>query len=560
MSLGTSVGFLGTLVASSVGWIRFWDNWHWTVSFLGGALLATQGWRLAQGQDRRPRSWFVLGAWCYFAGQVLWVVQVYTGWNPYPGPSDILFLAFPACVAIGLSRSLGEVARGREGFAALLDVSGLILMGALGAILWYVPLRGALGTLQLVTTLAYPILFVAALAMASVMILYREPKHSWNWSGFLLLLVVQSATWAEWNALTLRGELRDGTLFNWIFSLCIVPFGWVAGRWSVGAAGEGACRTFVLIRLFLPLGMVLLGAFALTVDVAPSLALVHHVLSVLVIAVAGLRQSLLLNDRDRLLRAREELARSEMARLRDLGEANRRLEEQVEERTRDLRIANAELQAFSYSVSHDLRAPLRAMAGFAQALEADARDRLTDEERDFLARIRNAAKRLSDLIDGLLDLAVAARRPLTKADLALSRLFAEVHEELRPVQDRVLELDIQTGLVLRGDPSLVRQVVQNLLLNAWKFARGTEPARARVRGGSDADGDWFEIEDDGVGFDPSYAGKLFGAFQRLHGTEYPGHGIGLALVAKIVERHGGRVSARGAVDRGAAFRCVFPVR
>jgi light-regulated signal transduction histidine kinase (bacteriophytochrome) len=238
-----------------------------------------------------------------------------------------------------------------------------------------------------------------------------------------------------------------------------------------------------------------------------------------------------------------------------LRRLHRQLEGRVAARTRALEAANAELEAFAYSVSHDLRAPLRTIDGFAQALAEDAADRLRPPDEDHLRRIRGAARRMSRLIDDLLELARVGRAAMEVVDVDLSALAVEVLGELRAGEpSRAVETVVQPGLHARGDPRLLRLVLANLLGNAWKFTARTAAPRIAIRAEAHGPATVYVVEDNGVGFDPAYGHRLFGIFQRLHGAEeYPGTGVGLATVRRIVHRHGGRVGAVGRPGRGATF-------
>jgi len=217
--------------------------------------------------------------------------------------------------------------------------------------------------------------------------------------------------------------------------------------------------------------------------------------------------------------------------------------------------ANTELESFSYSVSHDLRAPLRTIDGFSHALLEDYADRLDDEGKDHLKRIRAATQRMDSLIDDLLNLSRLSRTAMQWQSLDISTLARSIVSDLQSEQsERRIDVRIQDGLTTSADPGLVRVALENLLRNAWKFT--SKQASAHVEfGQAEVDGILaFFVRDDGVGFDPAYADRLFGAFQRLHGmTEFAGTGIGLATVQRIVHRHGGRIWAESAVDCGATF-------
>lgn len=221
----------------------------------------------------------------------------------------------------------------------------------------------------------------------------------------------------------------------------------------------------------------------------------------------------------------------------------------------ELEAVNKELEAFSYSVSHDLRAPLRAIDGFSQALIEDYRERLDATGQDFLGRVRTAAQRMGELIDDLLKLARVTRTELNLEEIDMSALAEEVARDLRqrdPIRD--IELVIAPQLRVRADPRLLRIALGNLLDNAWKFTGGRAKALVEFgvdqRNGAAA----YYVRDNGAGFDIARANKLFGAFQRLHDVrEFPGTGIGLATVQRVIHKHGGRVWAEGAVNQGASF-------
>jgi light-regulated signal transduction histidine kinase (bacteriophytochrome) len=238
-------------------------------------------------------------------------------------------------------------------------------------------------------------------------------------------------------------------------------------------------------------------------------------------------------------------------------ELNAELERRVEDRTKQLEIANRELETFSYSVSHDLRAPLRAIDGFSQALLEDYSAKLDERGLGYLQRVRRAAQRMADLIDALLLLAKVTRAPIAPAPVDLSRVARFVAAELHAADpERPVELVIESELNAYGEPNLIALVLQNLLSNAWKFTR--RAAFAQVIVGKNSEGEFF-VRDNGVGFDMAYAGKLFGAFARLHHVEeFEGTGIGLATVARIVHRHGGSIRAEGEVGAGATFYFTLP--
>ncbi|HJW04311.1 MAG TPA: PAS domain-containing protein [Azospira sp.] len=246
----------------------------------------------------------------------------------------------------------------------------------------------------------------------------------------------------------------------------------------------------------------------------------------------------------------------------ELRQLNEELERRVTERTRALEDANRELESFSYSVSHDLRAPLRSIDGFSQVLVRRYHDQLDDTGRDYLDRVRRASQRMGQLIDDLLELSRVTRGTLRRLPVDLSALGESVAEELqRSDSTRQVEFRIEPGLAVFGDTGLLRALLENLLGNAWKFTRHT-PAPQITLGCQEQEGKTvYFVRDNGAGFDPTYAHKLFKAFQRLHAQdEYEGTGIGLATVQRIVHRHQGTLWAEGAVGQGATIYFTLPRR
>jgi signal transduction histidine kinase len=241
---------------------------------------------------------------------------------------------------------------------------------------------------------------------------------------------------------------------------------------------------------------------------------------------------------------------------REVERLNAELERRVEARTAALESANRELEAFSYSVAHDLRAPLRGIDGFTQlVLDQHVKD-LGEEARGHLQRVRAAAQRMAKLIDDLLALARVVRADCTRQRVDLSKLAAEIDAELREEYPaRIVEFESEPGLIVNGDPTLLHVLLHNLLSNAWKFTGPTPRARVQFgRGPTNGEQTYF-VRDNGVGFDMKNATQLFGVFQRLHPLrDFPGNGIGLAIVQRAVERHGGRVWAESAPGAGATFR------
>ena len=237
------------------------------------------------------------------------------------------------------------------------------------------------------------------------------------------------------------------------------------------------------------------------------------------------------------------------------------LELRLKHRTEQLEAANKELEAFSYSVSHDLRAPLRSMDGFSQALLEDYQDRLDETGQGYLTRIRAAAQRMGGLIDDLLKLSRTCRGDLVLADCDLSRIASKAAADLAGAHpESACQVSIQPGLTVRADANLMRAALEQLLGNAWKFSARVPDPRIEV-GAEDGPGGEriYFVRDHGCGFDMAFADKLFNPFQRLHAaSEYPGSGIGLAIVQRIIRRHGGQIWAQAEPGAGAVFSFTLP--
>ena len=240
---------------------------------------------------------------------------------------------------------------------------------------------------------------------------------------------------------------------------------------------------------------------------------------------------------------------------KEIEDLKAELEERVVKRTAELEAANKELEAFSYSVSHDLRAPLRAVNGFAAIVLEDYGPQLPEEGRRYLERIRNGGQRMGVLMDDLLAFSHLSRQSVNRRRVDSSKLVRETLEELKPQwEGRRIELRLGELPPCQADPVLLKQVWVNLLSNAIKYSRGREPAIIEIGCLPEPGATVYFVRDNGAGFDMQYANKLFGVFQRLHrADQFEGTGVGLAIVQRIVQRHGGRVWAEAQLNQGAAF-------
>lgn len=235
--------------------------------------------------------------------------------------------------------------------------------------------------------------------------------------------------------------------------------------------------------------------------------------------------------------------------------------EELNRRTAELEVLNRELEAFSYSVAHDLRAPLITIDGFAEVLKETVGASLDEAALEHLAHIQGGVARMQRLIEDLLGLSKIVRAPMRKSVVDLSAIATEIAQRLRASSPgRAGEFTIAPNLTANGDAGLIRIVLENLLSNAWKFTSKREHAHIELDTVHGAEGDTvFRVKDNGAGFDPRYATKLFGPFQRCHAqSDFPGTGIGLATVQRIVHRHGGKIWVEAQVDRGASFFFTLP--
>ena len=244
----------------------------------------------------------------------------------------------------------------------------------------------------------------------------------------------------------------------------------------------------------------------------------------------------------------------------EVRQLNAQLEERVRARTAELEAANDELRAFSYSVSHDLRSPLRKIEAFGQLLVDESQDELSDAAQDYLNRIRAASRHMNALIEDMLKLSRVSREQMKRESVDLSKMAREILEEYQHgYPTRQVETHVDEGLVVFGDEAMLRIALDNLLGNAWKFTSEREDARIEFRAGKLDGEDAFRVIDNGAGFEMGHADKLFQAFQRLHPSHsFPGTGIGLAIVYRIIKRHGGKIVGEGRVDAGASFTFTLP--
>ena len=519
--------------------LRLLDNVHWTAGYATAAVLAGMGWRRAPAEERKKRGWFFLGLACYTLGQILWDVQVAVGWNPFPGPSDAFFLLLGPCFGIGLVHALRRHVPRENLRSALLDIVGLSVAVLALTLAFYLPRRSHVDTLQVAVLVAYPVFLLVPASIGAVLVLAGRPEPQSGWMAFLGALGLNGALWLHWNSLTLDGALGDGTLFNICFSVVALLQGYGALRWQMRASlsprWRGLCEQAQrLLPVLLPVVAVAAAVLARELPDVPTVAIASIGIGAgLVLLVALARQSLLAAE----------------------------LEQRVRARTAELAATNRELETFAYSVSHDLKAPLRGIDGYSALLEQDHAEVLPEEGRRYLGTIRRASQQMSRLIDDLLEYSRLERRVLQPAEVE-PRALVEAWREQRTGEIESARLRFENALPpvrVRADRHGLAIVLRNLLDNALKFSsRATEPAiriearelRGRLQ---------VSVRDNGIGFDMQYHDRIFEIFQRLNRDEdFPGTGVGLAMVRRSAERMGGRVWAESSPGAGATFFLEIP--
>jgi signal transduction histidine kinase len=259
-------------------------------------------------------------------------------------------------------------------------------------------------------------------------------------------------------------------------------------------------------------------------------------------------------SKDEVLKLNTELQKVNLDLKQDIAR-RQEMEEELQRYTRELEATNQEMEAFSYSVSHDLRAPLRTMDGFSEAVLADYGNKLDETGKDYLTRVRRASQTMSELIDDILKLSRINRAGMRLESVNLSSLAQSIMEELKANQpERQVELNISPEIIAKGDKNLLQIGLRNILENSWKYTGKSPTARIEFGVLNESGEKVYYIRDNGIGFDMQYASKLFQPFQRLHTIkEYPGTGIGLATVQRVIRRHNGRIWAEAESGKGATF-------
>lgn len=527
----------------------WWSDAAWTlISLAAGLKCLHTAVQRPQGCQRRAWVAFGVGALLWFTGMLIWDYQelVLAVVTPYPSLADYFFLALGPAFVIGVfcyregtpSRYMTLVQMGNMGIivCTLIIVSSVVL---------YPQIRvSEQPNAYVYFAIAYAVVFMSAFLFT----LFSYWRYRWN-NNRLVFLILLATIFLHAVADTLYGfELLGrsygvANLLNVVWMVAFALQYWAAAeqdalgdRQSKGTAEDKS----PLLQLE---------------GIAPALSMsaiigtlwafgepVSHAFETFILAVAMVLLVFLVAQEWSLGRA--------------LASARSNLEEKVRERTRQLTLANRELEAYSYSIAHDLRAPLRAITGFSQVLLEDAANRLTECDKDNLNRIAGAGNHMGQLIDEILELSRVGRIDMALARVDLSAISRRLLQHLCEAEpDRQVDCSVQDGVVVLGDEQLLSLLMQNLLGNAVKYTARETPAGISVGAARDASGVMvYYVRDNGAGFDMRYADQLFKPFHRLHAHhEFPGSGVGLAIVLRVVERHGGRVWADAEPGRGATF-------
>jgi signal transduction histidine kinase/CheY-like chemotaxis protein len=550
-----SVGSLLTLVAicatrwAGSGWITVFDNLHWSTAYTTAALVAALGWHGADAAVRRERGCFAATLGCYALGQFAWDLQVALGWNPFPGPSDALFVLLGPGMLVGLLLRTRQFSPGERG-SFLLGITGVVAAILAYVLVLYLPRRGDRDLLTTCVLVAYPTLTLGATALGLALVLEQQLKITWSLVLFLGALGVNGVLWMEWNSRTLDGTLVDGVAFNYLFSIAAIAQGVGAALWrpvvSTSDIHRRAC--FVTARS-LPLVLVLGAAIAIAlVQRIPAAATgaVTVCVGIVVVAAAG-HQRLLLNERDQMLRA-EARARE----LEQLFANSQRLES---------------LGTLAGGIAHDFNNILMAVYGHAQLLDRQlprhgaAREALTnvlrgcERGRDVSRRVLDFA-RPGDAQRSAIDLraAVAESLNLVRAalpaahELSLEAVGGEhwVEADTAQLQRVIVNLAKNASDAIGARPGTIR-----ILLSRFRIAASEHPSLAA--------GDYVEltITDSGCGMNEPTRRRAFEPFFTTKALEL-GTGLGLSVVHGIVLAHGGAIDIESSVGHGTRVRILLP--
>jgi len=559
------------LVAGSVGArvapgsaVLWFDQLHFTAGFAAGALLAWRGHHLARGTPHQATAgWFLAGMLLLTAGQLVWVLQVLGEWLPFPGPSDMLFLALGPALGVGLWQMGLSRLPPAAWSTAQLDAATMLVAVFAASLTLFLPRQGSHSLFQVLVMAAYALGLMAPACLGLVLLLTLRAR--WAWRAWLLPLsaLLFAGCWVVWNLRFLDGKLLDGDWLNISFSWTALLLGLACGHHRLEPVADATWdrRCEGLLRM-LPLLLVLVAAGGILVSNLTDASQATRVVAALgggsVVAMAALRQGLLLRERDQLI-ATERLLRQREA----------ELETRVIERTHALSLATNAAQAasqakseFLANMSHEIRTPLNSIIGLTHVAMMSAPDPV---QRDYLEKILGSGHHLLCLINDVLDM---SKIEAGKVDLEQTRF--DFDAVTKAARDQVTALAEAKGLALGieveraaaqpliGDPLRVSQVLINYLTNAIKFTeRGSVEVTVRlIENQPDACTVRVDVRDTGIGMTPETARSLFQLFQQADSSttrRFGGTGLGLAISKRLVGLLGGEVGVDSTLGQGSNF-------
>jgi signal transduction histidine kinase len=547
-----AVTYSGMLEGVALLW---WSDMAWTIISLAAGIKCIQTAR-SQRRPGESRAWYAFGvaALLWFCGMLVWDYMELVGGmaTPYPSVADLLFTGFALAFMVGIFHYRDTRSARYTGYIQLGNL-GIIVCTVIiiASIILYPQIRqSGESYLYIGFAIAYAVVFMSAFLFG----LFNYWFYVWN-GNRRVFPVLLTALFIHAVADTLYGFELLGKSYsaeNYLNVFWIIAFAvqyWAAVEQDslnaerepdAGAASkQDGIRNFEGIAPSLSLLSVLLTLWIFGRDI--DYGLLKFVFAVALVLMVF-------------------LVVREWSMSRSLTAARTNLEQEVRQRTLELTQTNRELEAYSYSIAHDLRSPLRAVTGFSQILLTDTAARLNEEEQDYLRRIARAGNSMARLIDEILELSRVSRVDMQTGIVDIGELSGSIAARLADSEpERKVKWSIQPHMQVAGDPQLLALVMENLIGNAFKYTAHEPRARIEIGVGRRNGERVHFVRDNGVGFDMAYYDKLFEPFQRLHrNDDFPGTGVGLATVARVVERHGGRIWAEGEPGKGATFYIVLP--
>jgi len=542
----------GSLQGKYLSW---WSDLFWTLASFAA------GWRSLQTAKARTIKyerlawyWFSAAALSWFVGMLVWdyyevLLQTMV---PFPSLGDWFFIGYAICFIVGFAYYRAEKPA-RE--FTMIQISNLGLIVSTSVVLCFIVLSQPLNTsTNSLEYEAYAVIHGIMTVGCFIFSLYCFWFYSWKDNRFSLRLILLSlfimAFADTLYAFQLLGQRFNASSFlnvYWLISFALQY--WAAVEQD--ALAQEAPKNIDAKGMFRSSNFeAIMPALCLFTILGVSLVFRNQFNNTTFIAliVGAIAFSAFLTLRE------WHLNRWESRLMDEVRYANSQLENRVQERTEELVNANSEIESICYSVSHDLRAPLRGIKGFSQILLEECAEIVDDQGQEYLNRVCNGVENMSEIIDALLNLTRISRHNMEIQTVYLDELAMEIlhsYQEREP--DRQVKFEIKENLKVTGDRHLMRICMEHLLSNAWKYTAARETATIEVASYVDNSEEVFFVKDNGVGFDVSFANKIFEPFQRLHGQSFSGLGIGLANVFRCIRRHGGRIWADSQVDQGATF-------